>query len=136
MPRVGPLLALSREHHLSLVIARNARRAAGEEDTAALSAAIRRIEDHCRSVLAAHFEEEDRLLDAAKDVLDPASLARILAEHAELRLLGSKPCLEPVARLRRFGELLNAHVRYEERVIFPQLQQELFLKIRGKHMRS
>ncbi len=25
-------------------------------------------------------------------------------------------------RLRRFGDLLAAHVRYEERVIFPQLQ--------------
>ena len=122
MPRVGLLLALSREHHFSLVMARDARRAAGEEDTVTLSAAIQRIEDHCRSVLAAHFEEEERLLAIAKEALDPASIARILAEHAELRLLGSEAYLEPAARLRRFGELLSAHVRYEERVIFPQLQ--------------
>lgn len=122
MPRAGPLLSLSREHHVSLVLARDARRAAGGEDPATLSAAIQRIENHWNSLLAAHFEQEERLLNAAKDALDPASVARIFAEHAELQLLGSKPCLEPTARLHRFGELLSAHVRYEERVIFPQLQ--------------
>lgn len=122
MPRAGALLPLSREHHFSLVVARDARRAASEEDPATLSVAIQRIENHWNSLLAAHFEQEERLLNSARDVLNPTSIARILAEHAELRLLGSKPCLEPAARLHRFGELLSAHVRYEERVIFPQLQ--------------
>lgn len=30
--------------------------------------------------------------------------------------------LEPTMRLRRFADLVVSHVRYEERVIFPQLQ--------------
>ena len=54
---------------------------------------------------------------------DSEAVARILAEHAELRMLAVGPCeLEPAMRLCRFADLLKAHVRYEERTFFPQLQ--------------
>lgn len=131
MPRTGALLLLSREHHASLVMARTARRAAnGEENkgdipvhSAAMASAIAAIEAHWHTLMAAHFEQEERLIKMAEDTLDPESVARILAEHAELRMLASGPCtLEPATRLRRFGDLLSAHVRYEERTFFPQLQ--------------
>jgi hypothetical protein len=104
-------------------MARDARRAARENEAAVVSIAIERIETHWHTVLAAHFEQEERLLKIAADALDPELVARILAEHAELRLLalGLRE-IEPAARLQRFGELLNAHVRYEERTLFPQLQ--------------
>lgn len=126
MPRIGALLGLSHEHHASLVVARDARRAVSENDAAAVSTAIERIEVHWRTVLSAHFEQEERLLKNAGDALDPESVPRILAEHAELRMLGGGSCrLEPVERLRRFGELLGSHVRYEERIVFPQLQSHL-----------
>jgi hypothetical protein len=123
MPRIGALLSLSREHHTSLVMARDARRAANEKDATAVSMAMARVEAHWHTLLAEHFEQEERLIQIAEDTLDPESVARILAEHGELRMLASGPCtLEPTARLRRFGDLLGAHVRYEERVFFPQLQ--------------
>ncbi|MEO9061194.1 MAG: hemerythrin domain-containing protein [Nitrosospira sp.] len=114
---------MSREHHASLVMARDARRAANEKDAAAVSIAMARMEAHWHTLLAAHFEQEERLMRIAEDTLDPESVARILAEHGELRILASGPCtLEPAARLQRFGDLLGAHVRYEERTFFPQLQ--------------
>ena len=123
MPRIGALLSLSREHHSSLVMARAARKAADSNDSAICSAAVKRIEAHWQTVLAAHFAQEEQLLQLAEEALDAESVARILAEHAELRMLGCGPCaLEPIARLRRFGDLLAAPVRYEERVLFPQLQ--------------
>ena len=123
MPRTGALLSLSREHHASLVMARAARKAAESDDSAICAAAMTRIEAHWRTVLAAHFAQEEQLLQLAKEALDAEFVARILAEHAELRMLACGPCaLELVARLRRFGDLLAAHVRYEERVLFPQLQ--------------
>lgn len=123
MPRTGALLPLSREHHTSLVMARAARQAADGKDNAACSAALARIEAHWRTVLAAHFAQEEQLMHLAAEALDPESVARILAEHAELRMLACGPCLlEPAARLRRFADLLAAHVRYEERVLFPRLQ--------------
>lgn len=123
MPRTGALLVLSREHHTSLVVARDARRAANEKDAAALAGAIARIEAHWKTVMAAHFDEEERLIRIAKDTLEAQAVARILAEHAELRILASGPCLlEPAIRLRRFADLIVTHVRFEERVFFPQLQ--------------
>lgn len=123
MPRIGALLSLSREHHASLVMARAARKAADSDDSVVCAAAMTRIEAHWRTVLVAHFAQEEQLLQLAAETLDSKSVARIFAEHAELRMLACGPCaLEPIARLRRFGDLLAAHVRYEERVLFPQLQ--------------
>lgn len=123
MPRVGPLLLLSREHHHSLVMARDARRAATNDDAVVLADAIVRMESHWHAVMAAHFEQEERLIEIAEGTLDPASVNRILAEHSELQRLASGPCeLEPAVRLRKFADLASAHVRYEERVFFPQLQ--------------
>ena len=129
MPRIGALLSLSREHHSSLVMARTARRAANENEndamarSVAMSAAIASIEAHWHTLMAAHFEREERLIRIAQDALDPQAVTRVLAEHAELRLLAAGPCaLEPATRLRRFADLISAHVRYEERTLFPQLQ--------------
>jgi len=123
MPRAGALLSLSREHHSSLVLARAIRQAVESGDSAALPAMMKRIEEHWRTVLCEHFAREEQLLCLAADAMDAESSGRILAEHAELRLLACGPCeLEPAVRLKRFGELLAAHVRYEERVLFPQLQ--------------
>jgi hypothetical protein len=123
MPRVGPLLALSRDHHGALVIGRDARRAAAGNDSAVWLETLARVEEHWRLSMAAHFAEEERLISIAKEKLDADAVARVLSEHAELRVLAAGPCpLEPRARLCRFGELVSAHVRYEERIFFPQLQ--------------
>lgn len=122
MPRIGLLLSLSREHHHSLVLARDARRAADNGDVTIVAAAVARMESHWHALMAAHFEQEERLIRMAQDALDTESVARILSEHSELRRLAEGPCeLEPVVRLRKFADLTSAHVRYEERVFFPQL---------------
>ncbi len=123
MPRTGALLPLSREHHTSLVLARTARRAADSRNMTACSAAMIEVENHWHTLLVTHFEQEERLMRLAVDVLDSESVLRIFAEHAELRMLSCGPCqLEPVARLHRFSDLIVTHVRYEERTLFPQLQ--------------
>ncbi|HEX8874166.1 MAG TPA: hemerythrin domain-containing protein [Nitrosospira sp.] len=123
MSRIGVLLSLSREHHHSLVMARDARRAADNGDAAIVAAAVARMESHWHALMAAHFDEEERLIRMAEDTLDAESVARILSEHCELRRLAGGPCeLEPATRLLKFADLASAHVRYEERVFFPQLQ--------------
>lgn len=127
MPRTGALLSLSREHHLSLVMARNARRAADNSESKGnsvdRSAAVAAMEAHWHTLMAAHVEQEERLIKIAGDMLEPESVARVLAEHAELQTLASGPSvLEPAMRLRRFADLIIAHIRYEERTFFPQLQ--------------
>lgn len=127
MPRLGALLALSREHHGSLVLARDVRRMleANESPPAGeVAAALAAVEAHWRAVLVAHFEREEALIDVAQATLDPHAVRRVLAEHAELRALAMGACgLDPAARLQRFAELISGHVRFEERVLFPQLQR-------------
>jgi hypothetical protein len=137
MLRTGDLLSLSREHHTALVLARTALRAADAADASesggarsnglgpdAVRSATAAMEAHWHAVMAAHFEQEERLIQLAGDALDAESAQRVMAEHSELRRLAAGPCdLEPVDRLRRFANLLRAHVRYEERAFFPQLQR-------------
>jgi hemerythrin-like domain-containing protein len=123
MPRAGALLSLSREHHTALVLARTALRAADGGEAGAVHDATSEVEAHWHAVMRSHFEREERLIQLAKSALDARLVHRIMAEHAELRMLAAGPCeLEPVDRLRRFANLLRAHVRHEERVLFPQLQ--------------
>ena len=126
MPRAGALLSLSREHHTALVLARTALQAAEAADageTDAVRAAMSEVEAHWHAVMSSHFEREEQLIQLARDALDGVLAQRVMAEHAELRMLADGPCdLELADRLRRFANLLRAHVRYEERVLFPQLQ--------------
>lgn len=123
MPRLGALLELSRDHHSALVMGRDAKRAAAMNDSAVWLETIARMEEHWRGNMSAHFAEEERLIQLAGEKLDQDGVARVLSDHAELRILAAGPCsLEPRARLSRFGELVCAHVRYEERVFFPQLE--------------
>jgi hypothetical protein len=126
MPRADALLELSRDHHAALVLGRDARRAAASSDCTVWLDTIARVEDYWGRSMAAHFVEEERLIQLAREKLDPDAVGRILSEHAELRMLASSACsLEPRARLNRFGELVSAHVRYEERLFFPQLEPHL-----------
>lgn len=129
MPRTGALLPLSREHHSSLVLARAARRAANDQDLAACLFVMKRMEAHWHALMAAHFEREEALVQLASDTLNPESVERIRAEHAELRILVCGPCsLELTERLSRFSDLMVTHIRYEERTLFPQLQSHACIK--------
>ncbi len=125
MARTGALLPLSREHHTSLVMARKARRAADDNSTVCFIT-LADMEAHWHTLMAEHFKREEQLIIIAAETLSAESVTRILTEHAELRILTCGPCLlKPVERLRRFADLVVAHIRYEERVIFPQLQSHL-----------
>lgn len=123
MPRTGALLSLSREHHTSLVLARAIKKVINDDDQIACQEMAKRIEMHWHTLLAAHFAYEELLLQRAKEILNPESIARIFAEHAEIRMLADESSpIELPERLHRFAELIVTHVRYEERVLFPQLQ--------------
>lgn len=87
-----------------------------------------------RGELRRHFLAEERFLVPVR-LEDRASSGRILAEHAEfwrqverIEALAADQSTDATALpplLQGLGELLEAHIRFEERTWFGQLQQAL-----------
>ena len=120
--RTDALVALSRDHHVALAHALRLRRA-GEAEVAVVVACF----------LAFLVQEGERHFAAEEEVLLPlvptdadAARRRVVDDHAEIlgraRELGDAPCAWAAAAL---GELVAAHVRFEERELFPLLERRL-----------
>lgn len=131
MRRHPALVPLSHHHHRALVAARHARLAGGEEAAQRLAAA-RAFLAFFEGRAIAHFrEEEERLfpLLMTDDAEPPEELVRALLEHARLHALAGRLRAEFTAgevgaeTLRSVGALLEAHVRLEERELFPLIEQ-------------
>ncbi|HKJ76061.1 MAG TPA: hemerythrin domain-containing protein [Gammaproteobacteria bacterium] len=131
MKRHEGLKPLSQDHHQALVEAKHLR-AAGE--TAGTDAAAARLLERWAE-MEEHFREEERLLLPVLGRYtgsDCPEIAETLRQHVEIRGVvdaiserldgGLTP---PAADLHRLGALLRDHVRYEERVLFPEIEQVL-----------
>lgn len=124
MKRIAALRDLSDDHHTALLLARRCQQTpAGAADAMALS--WRRVRDAFVLHLDPHFGIEDaHLLPALVAIGEPALAARIRSDHTELRALAEQADPVPEA-LVRFGALLEAHVRFEEREVFATTQHRL-----------
>jgi hemerythrin-like domain-containing protein len=123
MKRHEWLQDLSREHHLALKLALTARRALATDDPAQCRAAATLCADAFASELEPHFvREENDLLPLLAQAGAGALVERTSNEHAELRGLALRLREADTATLKRFGELLDAHVRFEERELFAAAQ--------------
>ncbi len=122
MKRSPALTTLSREHHAALVWAKRAKASSGHE-TSVLMAQLATFFDH---ELEPHFQaEENGLLAALEQQGEHALVERTLAEHRALRVgierikAGDSDAVSP------FGVALAAHVRFEERELFPAAEERL-----------
>lgn len=81
-----------------------------------------------RSEIREHFADEERLLLPLCS--RPALGEQLLAEHRVLRALAERCEREPdviaadTGLVQRVGQLLNDHIRWEERVFFEALQDD------------
>jgi hypothetical protein len=122
MKRSPELAPLSRDHHVALDHALRLRRATASdlETTVAVFLAFL-LGDGGR-----HFAREESVLLAALPAGAADAGERLVAEHARIRrdaeALGEKPSV-PAARA--LGDLLAAHVRFEERELFPMLERHV-----------
>ena len=131
LKRHPALIELSRDHHFALRHALRLKRAAASASAeAAVSPAREYVEFH-DGALAGHVsDEEDVLLPRAGHV-DPAGAERIRAEHRQLHAATQalRDALEHGADPRglagEIGELLDDHVRFEERSFFMAVQAGL-----------
>ncbi len=129
MIRHDAIAELSRDHHQALMHAMRLKRA-GDDDTAAVVAAFVEFFD---TEAQRHFELEEQVLipnylrmAGIENAVDPV-VVQVLREHAELRAL-----VEELRRgrtdtsfVREIGQRLDAHVRLEERKLFPKVQAGL-----------
>ena len=126
MKRNPALQPLSREHHTALVLANACERAAQSGDAALVSKACQRAIRAFENELDAHFRiEEQSLLPLLKSPETQALVQRTLMEHQQLRGLLPGLQQDDVEALNNFGKCLSAHVRFEERELFPVFESLL-----------
>lgn len=126
MKRSKTLQPLSREHHAALTLAKACERAAesGAEDQ--IAAACERVIRAFADDLEPHFiVEEQSLLPLLETAGSHALVQRTLEDHLRLRTLLGELQRNDAEALRRFGEGLFAHVRFEERELFPALEDAM-----------
>jgi hemerythrin-like domain-containing protein len=127
MKRSEALRTLSHQHHQGLFAALQLKRADRETAADARQAFI----DFFEREGARHFRIEEELLlpaFARHAGCDERAIVRVLTEHVELRRRGQD--LEAEAdpdegALRELGERLERHIRFEERVLFPMIEEAL-----------
>jgi hemerythrin-like domain-containing protein len=124
MQRSDALAPLSREHHVALEVALRLRRASA--DTA--EEALGRFEAFWSEHGQRHFAAEEELVLGALPEGDAALAAaaqRLEREHARLRRQAACVKAGDVEALNELGDLLRDHVRFEERELFPLVEDAL-----------
>ena len=127
MKRSEALQPLSRDHHRALEAALKLKRAGdGDADRVA-----REFLEFWHEHGSLHFRvEEEVLLPGAAPEVDPTDerVVRVLTDHVEIRRRAG--ALEDgagvsSAELNELGRILDDHVRHEERVLFPLIEERL-----------
>jgi hemerythrin-like domain-containing protein len=125
MKRSPELTPLSHDHHQALFVAQRLKRA--EDADEGRERFLSFWESHGR----AHFAiEEEILLPGwleADEAADRESAARLAAEHLAIRIRARR--IErggiDLSELHELGDLLERHVRFEERELFPLIEAAL-----------
>lgn len=117
------LQPLSRDHYVGLVQAQHLIRA-GDADVEARRQAVAEFIEAYRGEVGEHFDDEEDLL--APCISDLTMLERLFREHRTLRAMAVR--LRDMASnpdgafMKRVGQALHDHVRWEERELFPTLE--------------
>jgi hypothetical protein len=124
LKRHAALVPLSRDHHSALVQARALRRTPDAETARAFLA-------YFDEELCGHMQDEERIVLPAAKAAGVDGVERILAEHRELAALvdairsGLRAHGTASDPMCAAGQLIDDHVRYEERAFFEEVQKKL-----------
>lgn len=123
--RNSKLLPVSREHHFGLLFCWKIRQ--GITKSVDVERMLNYVRFFFRGHLEGHFAEEERLLfiDKADTLVQSA-----ICQHAVLRkecesLLFCDACSVNREQLIRLADDLDEHIHFEERILFPHLEQVL-----------
>ncbi len=128
MKRSPELTPLSHDHHQALFCAHRLKRAeTAQEAEDAVAGFLAYWEDHG----SPHFRTEEEILlpgwIEAAPAADRKMASRVLGEHLAIRAQVRRLRRERLAieELQELGELVERHVRFEERELFPRIEDEL-----------
>lgn len=123
MKRIPALQPLSREHHTALTLAKACERAVRSNDEERVGKTCQRVIQAFSAELEPHFQvEEQSLLPLLHSSENQPLLQRTMEDHHQLRALLDGLQRNDIEALGNFGKLLHAHVRFEERELFPALE--------------
>lgn len=124
MKRHPSLEAFSRDHNVGLILGRRLVQASSLDDGNQKSA-VGELLQYWSDELADHFAEEERLLTDL--VPDSDMRERLLQEHRDFSAIVDHLSEHPadLDLIRRAGELLAGHIRWEERVLFPAIERTI-----------
>lgn len=132
--RHSALIPVARDHHECLVLAQrlmHGTRASDRDWPHEPAQQAARLAAFFRQHLLAHFAVEEDLVFPAARSAGPAAealVAQLLDEHRQMTDLVARLAANPqvtAAELRAFGELLNAHIRLEDRQLFPVMETQM-----------
>jgi len=124
LKRHPALQPFSRDHYVGLVQARHLVEAAGGDDSDR-RAAVAAFLDAWDTEIAQHFDYEERLLIP---LAPKAGRSQLRREHRRIRALVSearkrRKQIDPGDKwVRTLGQLLNDHIRWEEREFYPAIE--------------
>ena len=130
MKRHAALAPLSREHHEALILCqllkKNAPNYKGlpSDTKGKMEYATSFYKDHLR----VHFSDEEKVFKQLKDISQDLDkqLDEIIVEHHQLHILFNNiPSTQAEDHLDIIGVSLEKHVRKEERVLFPLIEQQV-----------
>ncbi len=130
------ILKLSKEHHFSLLFCWKIRQGLKMEIEA--SRMIEYVKYFATNFLLPHFAEEEVILFTS---LDDKWVKKAIEQHKQihglLSGLSKKTKNNPNEQLGKLANLVDDHVRYEERELFPHLERTLSneqLEVIGKQL--
>ena len=135
MPRHSSLIPLSHDHHEALLVALRLKKGGptSPHDTLwshELPKQVHSLQLFFERELLPHFKLEEEILFPAASGLEELqpTVKNLLSQHQRMReMIENITSLQEEARLKKemagFGALLEAHVRIEERELFPKLEE-------------
>ena len=134
MKRHKSLFPLSHEHQHGLALAlklKYPKRQLSSSNEAEISELKSELADKYENILRKHFRKEERYLVPGFE--DNNLMKQMLGEHIKLEGLYNKIVSNSEGwkleqqrdMLNLFGELLDLHIRFEERELFPMIEKSL-----------
>ena len=115
---------LSREHHFSLLFCWKIRQ--GLKRDVAMERIRKYVQYFWQRHLQPHFQEEERILFAP---IKDKEVQRAVTEHKYIKQLiegwGGYSKINEQKSLAKIADVVEEHVRYEERELFPHLERKL-----------